>query len=61
MNAQPDLENACGEGFLDKLQQALVDCQDEAALKALGREKLVKVNNETFAGIAAVMEKVSFD
>ena len=61
MTAHPDLENAFGEGFLDKLQQALVDCQDEAALKALGREKLVKVNNETFAGIAAVMEKVSFD
>ncbi len=61
MTAHPDLENTFGEGFLDKLQQALVDCQDEAALKALGREKLVKVNNETFAGIAAVMEKVSFD
>ena len=61
MTAHPDLDNAFGEGFLDKLQQALVDCQDEAALKALGREKLVKVNNETFAGIAAVMEKVSFD
>ena len=61
MTAHPDLENTFGEGFLDKLQQALVDCQDEAALKALGREKLVKVNNETFSGIAAVMEKVKFD
>ena len=46
---------------LRPLQQALVDCQDEAALKALSREKLVKVDNETFAGIAAVMEKVKFD
>ena len=44
-----------------EMQQALVDCQDEAALKALSREKLVKVDNETFAGIAAVMEKVKFD
>ena len=61
MTAHPDLENTFGEGFLDKLQQVLVDCQDEAALKALGREKLVKVDNETFAGIAAVMKKVSFD
>ena len=61
MTAHPDLEKTFGEGFLDKLQQALVDCQDEAALKALSREKLVKVDNETFAGIAAVMEKVKFD
>ena len=61
MTAHPSLEETFGKGFLDKLQKALVDCKDEGALKALSRERLVPVDNETFAGIAAVMEKVSFD
>ena len=59
--AHPDLERKFGEGFLQALQDALVSCDDEAALKALDRTKLVPVTNETFAGIASVMEKVSFD
>ncbi len=58
--AHPELEEMFGEGFLDKLQAALVGCEDAAALKALDRNKLVEVTNETFAGIASVMEKVSF-
>ena len=58
--AHPDLEEKFGEGFLDKLQAALVGCEDAAALNALDREKLVEVTNETFAGIASVMKKVSF-
>jgi phosphonate transport system substrate-binding protein len=59
--AHPSLEKTFGAGFLDKLQKALVECDDAAALKALDRNKLVKVSNETFAGIAAVLEKVKFD
>ena len=59
--AHPDLEKMFGEGFLAKLQEALVNCDDAAALKALDRNKLVKVTNETFAGIATVMEKVTFE
>ncbi|MGJ8695434.1 MAG: putative selenate ABC transporter substrate-binding protein [Verrucomicrobiaceae bacterium] len=59
--AHPALEKAFGEGFIDKLQDALVNCDDAATLKALGRDKLVKVDNDTFAGIASVMEKVKFD
>lgn len=59
--AHPELEAMFGEGFIDKLQEALIACEDEAALKALDREKLVKVSNETFAGIASVMKKVSFE
>ena len=59
--AHPALEEAFGEGFIDKLRDALVSCDDAATLKALGRKKLVKVNNDTFAGIASVMEKVKFD
>ena len=59
--AHPDLEKTFGEGFFAKLQEALVSCEDEAALNALDRKKLVKVTNETFAGIASVMEKVKFE
>jgi phosphonate transport system substrate-binding protein len=61
MTAHPALEKMFGDGFLDKLQSALVECDDAAALKALDRDKLVKVTNETFAGIASVLEKVKFD
>lgn len=60
MTAHPVLNDLFGEGFVAKLQQALIECDDPAALNALKREKLVKVNNETFAGIASVMEKVNF-
>ncbi len=61
MTAHPELEKRFGAGFLDKLQAALVSCDDAAALKALDRNKLVEVTNETFAGIASVLEKVKFD
>lgn len=60
MTAHPVLNEQFGEGFIAKLQDALINCDDAAALNALKREKLVKVNNETFAGIASVMEKVNF-
>lgn len=58
--AHPALEEMFGEGFIDKLREVLVNCEDEAALKALDRDNLVEVDNETFVGIASVMEKVSF-
>ncbi len=56
--AHPELNKMFGEGFVTKLQDALEKCEDEAALKALGRKKLVKVDDEVFAGIANVMEKL---
>jgi phosphonate transport system substrate-binding protein len=59
--AHPELEKMFGDGFLDKLQAALVACDDAAALQALDRNKLVEVTNDTFAGIASVMEKVTFE
>ncbi|MDB4537221.1 putative selenate ABC transporter substrate-binding protein [Akkermansiaceae bacterium] len=59
--AHPELNKMFGDGFVDKLQKALLECKDEAALKALGRSELVKVTNETFDSIAEVMEKVKFD
>jgi len=59
--AHPALEKSFGEGFVAKLQKALLDCKDPAALKALGRDELVKVTNETFIPVAKVVEKVKFD
>ncbi len=61
MTAHPELEKMFGAGFLDKLQTALVDCEDAAALKALDRDTLVKVTNATYDGIASVLQKVKFD
>jgi len=60
MTAHPILNKQFGAGFIDKLQKALIECDDKKALAALKREKLVEVNNATFDGIASVMEKVSF-
>ncbi len=58
--AHPVLEERFGDGFLDKLKTALTSCTDAAALKALDRDKLIPVTNETFAGIAGVLEKIKF-
>ena len=60
MTAHPILNEQFGNGFIAKLQKALIECDDKAALAALQREKLVEVNNKTFEGIASVMSKVSF-
>ncbi len=60
MTAHPVLDKQFGAGFITKIQTALVECDDPKALAALKREKLVKVNNETFEGIASVMKKVNF-
>lgn len=60
MTAHPILNEQFGEGFIEKLQTALVECDDAAALGALKREKLVAVENSTFDGIASVMAKVNF-
>lgn len=60
MTAHPILDQQFGEGFIQKLQSALVNCDDPAALESLKRAKLVAVENATFEGIASVMEKVNF-
>lgn len=60
LTAHPVLEKQFGEGFIAKIQDALLNCDDPAVLKALNRKKLVKVNNATFDGIASVMKKVNF-
>jgi len=58
--AHADLAEHLGADFITDLQDALVNCDDPAVLKALKRKKLVKVNNDTFKGIADVMKKVKF-
>jgi len=59
--AHPRLKEMFGDGFVQKLQTALLACDDPAVLKALNRSELVKVTNETFEPIAKVMKSVKFD
>lgn len=53
-----ELDTIFGSGFTNKLQKALLECNDPAVLKAFDRKKFVKVDNATFQGIADVVEKV---
>lgn len=58
LTVHPDLEKNFGDGFIDKLQKALVDCTDEEVLKAFNRDKLIPAKNEDFAGIEAVAKEL---
>lgn len=59
--AHPSLEKTFGEGFVDKLQQALVDCKDKQALSAIMREEgLIKAENKDFDGIKKVSQVLGF-
>lgn len=58
MTAHPDLETLFGAGTTDKLQQALLDLDDEQLLAAFGRKKLIKASNDDFEGIRKVAEKL---
>ncbi len=52
--AHPDLEEAFGEGFIDKLQKALVDLKDPALLGVLQRTAMIPASNADFEGIEKV-------
>ncbi len=52
--AHPDLETLFGTGFIDKLQQALIDITDPDLLKALSRSGIISATNEDFQGIAKI-------
>jgi len=56
LTVHPDLEQFGeeGSGFIDKLQKALVDCDDAEVLKAFNRDKLIPAKNEDFEGIREV-------
>ena len=53
-----DLDKHFGEGFIDKLQKVLVECEDKEVLKAFNRDKLIPAKNEDFAGIEAVAKEL---
>ncbi len=52
--AHPLLEKRFGEGFIDKLQAALIGIEDSELLAALPREKLIPAKNEDFEMIRQV-------
>jgi phosphonate transport system substrate-binding protein len=56
--AHPELESMFGEGFTDRLQQALVQIDDPLLLAALPRNRLIPARNEEFEGIREVAEKL---
>lgn len=56
--ASANLNEMFGDGFIDKLQNVLIECNDPAVLKAFDRNKFVTVDNTTFQGIADVMKTV---
>ena len=56
--AHGKLDEKFGAGFTDKLQKALLECDDPAVFKAFDRAQFIKVENATFEGIADVLKKV---
>lgn len=58
--AHPSLDKTFGAGFIDKLQQALVDCKDEKALSAINRKAIIKAENKDFDGIVEVAKGLGF-
>lgn len=56
--AHPLLNEKFGEGFIDRLQEALVSIDDPRLLAALPRERLIPATNEEFEGIREVAEEL---
>ena len=56
--AHPELEAMFGNGFTDRLQQALIDIDDPLLLAALPRNRLIPARNEEFEGIREVAEEL---
>jgi phosphonate transport system substrate-binding protein len=56
--AHPELETQFGNGFTDRLQQALIDIDDPLLLTALPRNRLIPASNEDFEGIRKVAEEL---
>ncbi len=52
--AHPELDQRYGEGFIDRLQKALIAIDDPALLVALPRQGLIPARNEDFDGIREV-------
>lgn len=56
--AHPDLEALFGEGFTQRLQQALVDMTDPQLLAAFPRDGMIPAKDEEFDGILAVAREL---
>lgn len=58
--AHPKLNEMFGEGFIDRLQQTLIEMDDPALLAAFPREALIEAKNEDFIGIEKVARELGF-
>ncbi|MEK6247330.1 MAG: PhnD/SsuA/transferrin family substrate-binding protein, partial [Planctomycetales bacterium] len=58
--AHPDLKAMFGEGFISKLQAALIAMDDRALLSAFPREALIAAENKDFTGIDKVARELGF-
>lgn len=58
--AHPALDKIYGDGFIDKLQKALIDITDEELLKALTRSKIISAKNEDFKKIEDIANDLGF-
>ncbi len=56
--AHPELDQIYGEGFIDKVQEALIEISDDQLLLALTRSKIIPAKNEDFQGIADIAKKL---
>ena len=57
----PAIEKIHGEGFMKKVQQALLECEDPAVLDCINRKKLISAKNDNFNNIAEIMKSIDFD
>ncbi len=58
--AHPDLEARFGRGFIDRLQQVLVDMKSPELLAAFPRRALVPARNEDFEAIRDLAKQLEF-
>lgn len=58
LTVHPVLDEMFGDGFIDKLQKVLVDCEDKDVLKAFLRDDLIPATNEEFEGIYEVAKEL---
>ncbi|GHC43015.1 putative selenate ABC transporter substrate-binding protein [Roseibacillus persicicus] len=59
LTVHPDLNKMFGDDFIDKLQDALVACDDKNVLKAFNRDKLIPAKNEDFESIKDVAKELN--
>ncbi|MDP6977042.1 MAG: putative selenate ABC transporter substrate-binding protein [Myxococcota bacterium] len=58
--AHPELEARYGEGFIDRLQRALVEMNEPELLSAFPRRALIPARNEDFEVIRALAKQLEF-